>query len=64
MSDDSQPLYLEKYAEYERAWRRHVERVNGDRFLAGMFPARFTQKDKQEFIRTLVVIEASDARLK
>jgi hypothetical protein len=42
-----------QYAEYERAWEAHKERVNGHRFLAGACQSRFSERDKQEFIRML-----------
>jgi len=48
---------MEKYAE---AWRQYVDRVNCDRFCGGGFPARFTEKDKQEFIRTLALIDTGE----
>lgn len=61
--------YVEKYAAYEQAWEAHKARVNGHRFLAGGCQARFSERDKQEFIRTLALIdtqrtEASEARLR
>ncbi len=46
-----------EYARYEQAWRDHVDRVNSERFGGGMFPARFTERDKQAFIQTLALIE-------
>jgi hypothetical protein len=52
--------YIEKYAKYERAWEAYVDRINGHRFFGGGFPARFSKQDKQEFIRTLVLIDMSE----
>ena len=45
------------YAKYEQAWQVYVDAVNGNRFCGGMFPARFTQADKREFIKTLALID-------
>lgn len=63
-----QPNYVTKYAEYEKAWREHVDSVNSHRFCGGGLPAQFTKKDKQEFIRTLALIdskcEASEEKLR
>jgi hypothetical protein len=53
-----QPNYVRKYAEYERAWHAHVDAVNAHRFAGGGFPARFSEKEKQEFIRTLALIDS------
>lgn len=55
---ESAPKPSDKYAEYERAWRDHCERINSERFGAGMFPARFSSRDKADFIQTLALIDA------
>lgn len=47
---------LGQYALYEGMWDEYKERINGERFLAGMFPARFTRQDKQDFISNLIAI--------
>lgn len=55
------PLEIqERYAKYESLWRDHVESARGHAFLGGACYPRFTERDKQEFIRTVATIDQQD----